>query len=493
MHLAWKGQTVKNEKRNPILKLGDHIKGLFKNPDRRKVKDRIMGDNGYWFESEIKKNKHVDRISRISSIDEYLRREHAILARPNFEFKGKTFETAKIILQTLKNIIRFHTGYICSNPVSLTGDKELVSFLNKVYKKGSYNKTDMEVAKELVSYGDAFEYVYLDDNDIIRSKIIRNKDSYPVYDGHGTYISFIEYWKDEETREDNYVIYYPDRVEVYENQKLVDTKVNLTGLPIWYSAMDKSRYDKFGDPFILDLIPLMDTIENLLSKLDDAVTTLSLNPLGVVSGQRIDSSIPNNIVGTVLNLEDGSDFKYASADMDRDSIKLELDYIIQQFFSVACVPSSILGQSNVSNVSETSITMLYQQTDNFCKQYIASMQEGFAKRLEYMRKLLEIKGITITDEVFDSISVSFNVNRPVDNKSDMENMKMQHECGAMSKQTIIDRSPYTENTALELERIEAERIKDEQNASGNASETDRADADTGKNDKLENNIDDKVD
>ena len=111
---------------------------------------------------------------------------------------------------------------------------------------------------------------------------------------------------------------------------------------------------------------------------------------------------------------DGSDFKYASADMDRDSIKLELDYIIQQFFSVACVPSSILGQSNVSNVSETSITMLYQQTDNFCKQYNASMQEGFAKRLEYMRKLLEIKGIAITDEVFDSISVSFNVNRPVD-------------------------------------------------------------------------------
>ena len=60
-----------NEKRNPILKLGDHIKDMFKNPDRgKKVKDRKMENNGYWFESEIKKNKHVDRISRISSIDE---------------------------------------------------------------------------------------------------------------------------------------------------------------------------------------------------------------------------------------------------------------------------------------------------------------------------------------------------------------------------------------------------------------------------------------
>lgn len=179
--------------------------------------------------------------------------------------------------------------------------------------------------------------------------------------------------------------------------------------------------------------------------------------------------------------------------MDRDSIKLELDYIIQQFYAIACVPSSILGQSNVSNVSETSITMLYQQTDNFCKQYIASMQEGFAKRLEYIRKLLKIKGIVITDEVFDSIFISFNVNRPVDNKSDMENMKMQHECGAMSRQTIIDRSPYTTDTSLEMERIEAERIKDEQNASGDVVETNGTDDYSGNDDKMEVNIDDKVD
>ena len=282
--------------------------------------------------------------------------------------------------------------------------------------------------------------------------------------GNGVYTNFVEFWKDEDTRADHYVVYYPDKVEIYESNVLVDTKVNLTGLPIWYSSMDKSKYDKFGDPVILDLIPLMDTIENLLSKLDDAVTTLSLNPLGVVSGQRIDSSIPNNITGTVLNLEDGSEFKYANADMDRNSIKLELDYIIQQFYAVACVPSSILGQSNVANVSETSITMLYQQTDNVARQYIASLLEGFSTRLRYIRKLMELKNIPISDEVFDSVNVSFNVNRPVDNKSDMENMKIQYDCGAMSRQTIIDRSPYTTNTALELERIETEKSKAEQDA-----------------------------
>lgn len=447
---------MKNEKHNPILKFGDYIKGLIKNPDRRKVRDRIMGDNGYWFESEIKKNKHVDRISRISSIDEYLRREHAILARPNFEFKGKTFETAKIILQTLKSIIKFHSSYIVGNPVSITGDKEFVAYLNSIYKKGNFNKIDLSIAKDLISFGDAFEYLYLDENDNIQSKVIRNKDSYPVYDSMGKYYSFVEYWKDSDTRADMYVVYYPDKVEVYENHKLIDSKINLTGLPIWYSAMEKSKYDKFGDCFPLDLIPMMDTIEHLLSKLDDAVTTLSLNPLGVVSGQRIDSSIPNNIAGTVLNLEDGSEFKYANASMDANSIKLELDYIIQQFFSVACVPSSILGQSNVANVSETSITMLFQQTDNFARMYIMSLLEGFKTRLKYIRKLMEYQGKTISDEIFDSIDFEFNVARPVDTKADFENMKIQFDAGALSRRTFIDKSKYTTNTPLELERLSDE-------------------------------------
>lgn len=447
---------MKNEKRNPILKFGDHIKGLFKNPDRRKVKDRIMGENGYWFESEIKKNKHVDRISRISSIDEYLRREHAILARPNFEFKGKTFETAKIILQTLKSIIKFHSSYIVGNPVSITGDKEFVAYLNSIYKKGNFNKIDLSIAKDLISFGDAFEYLYLDENDNIQSKVIRNKDSYPIYDSMGKYYSFVEYWKDSDTRADMYVVYYPDKVEVYENHKMIDSKINLTGLPIWYSAMEKSKYDKFGDCFPLDLIPMMDTIEHLLSKLDDAVTTLSLNPLGVVSDQRIDSSIPNNIAGTVLNLEDGSEFKYANASMDANSIKLELDYIIQHFFSCACVPSSVLGQSNVANVSETSITMLFQQTDNFARMYIMSLLEGFRTRLKYIRKLMEYQGKTINDEIFDSIDFEFNVARPVDTKADFENMKIQFDAGALSRRTFIDKSKYTTNTPLELERLSDE-------------------------------------
>lgn len=473
--------VMSETKRNPITRVGNYIIDLFrKSPVSRLAEGGFM-DNGYWFESEIKKNKYTDRIGRVEDIDEYLWREHKVLSRPNFEFKEKTFETAKIILQTLKSIIKFHSSYIVGNPVSITGDKEFVAYLNSVYKKGNFNKIDLSIAKDLISFGDCFEYLYLDEDNNIQSKVIRNKDSYPLYDSMGKYYSFVEYWKDSETRVDMYVVYYPDKVEIYENHKLIDSKVNLTGLPIWYSAMEKSKYDKFGDCFPLDLMPIMDTIENLLSKLDDAVTTLSLNPLGVVSGQRIDSSIPNNIAGTVLNLEDGSEFKYANAIMDRNSVKLELDYIIQHFFSCACVPSSILGQSNVANVSETSITMLFQQTDNFARMYIMSLLEGFRTRLKYIRKLMEYQGKTISDEIFDSIDFEFNVARPVDTKADFENMKIQFDAGALSRRTFIDKSKYTTDTPLELERLADEA----QQSDGNVTPVSESE-------DIETDIDEKV-
>lgn len=433
--------------RNPI----DFFRRLF-------GKDTKMNtEKKNWFLDEIEKIRYKDRIGRVEGIDEYLRREHKVLQIPSFEFKEHTFEPTRLILQTIRSVITFHSSYICGSPVSITGDKEFVSVLNNIYKKGGYTRTDLEIAKDLITYGDTFEYVYLDADGKIKSKIIRNKDSYPLYDSFGNYTHFVEYWKDEDSRKEHHIVYYPDKVEIYEGGKLMDTKVNLTGLPIWYSAMDKSKYDKFGDPFPLDLIGIMDTVEALLSKLDTAVNTLSLSPLGIVSGQRVDSSIPTNIVGAVMNLEDGATFDWANAEMDRESIKLLLDYVIQQFYAIACVPSSIMGQSNVANVSETSITMLYQQTDNFARKYIASMTEGFEKRLSYIRKLMEYNGQTIEDEVYDSVNFSFNVARPVDNAADMENMQIQYNCGAISRQTIIDKSPYTTDTALELKRIEDEK------------------------------------
>lgn len=431
---------------------------MFNLSQRKKDYNNEPGIN--FFKKQIAKTEHTYRQAQVIKINRHLQREHSVLNRmaDKYTFKNKEFIPAAIILQGIKTVINFHTAYLVGNPVTITGTPEAVEFINKVYRKGIYAKTDWKILNELMTYGNAFEYVYLDENNNIKSKVFRNKDSYPIYDENMNYINFVEYWKSEGENVEHFNIYYPNHVDSYRNGRLISSKVNLTGLPIHYSCMERAKYDQFGDSMILDLIPIQDKIEGLLSKLDDAITTLSLNPLGVIKGNRITETdmVNTNISGAVLNLDVDSDFKYANAEMDYNNIKFELNQLYQQFNIVAAIPSSILGQNNIANVSENSMSMVYQLTENRGKQNMNSLLEGFRTRWEYIRKLNSIFGKTISDDDFDSLNVSFNINKPIDTQQHMENMKIQYEMGALSKRTVMEQSPYTTDSAQELQRLEDE-------------------------------------
>lgn len=429
---------------------------IFRNKDKLEAHEPGLS----YFKSEIGSSEHTYRQGKVNTISKYLLRQHNVLGRTalKYNFKGKVFTPSAIVLQGMKTVVNFHTAYLVGNPVTITGTPKAVELMNKYYRKGLYAKTDWTVLKELMTYGNAFEYVYLDESGVIKSKVFRNKDSYPIYDDNLEYRYFVEYWKNKSDGDEHYTIYYPTHVDTYVNDRLVDSKMNLTGLPIHYVAMDKSDYDQFGDSTLLDLIPIMDKIESLLSKLDDAVTTLSLNPVGVINGARITEKdmIDTNIAGAVLNLEEGGTFEYANAQMDYSCIKYELDQLYQQFNMVAAIPSSIIGQSNIANVSENTTSIIYQLTENRGKENINSLLDGFYQRWECMRHLMAMLGENISDEDFDSLNATFNVNKPIDTKNNMENMKLQYEMGAISKRTIMEQSPYTTDSAQELQRLAEE-------------------------------------
>lgn len=410
-----------------------------------------------WFFDVPNETEHTSRIANILDIKEYLLRKHKVLLRKDFNFKEETFKTAKIVINTLKSIVNFHVSYTIGSPLSLNGDSEIVTAFNKIIKKGSYNKTDYEIVTDLIKYGNAYEYIYLTKDNIIKSKIIAPEDSYPIYDENYEYMAFVEYWEDSTTNKKNYIVYYPEKVEVYQDNTLVNSYNNLSGLPIHYCGLDKSAYNHFGDSILNDMMPIMDNIESLLSKLDDAITTLSLNPIGISSGQRINESIPKDIVGSTLNLEDGGSFNYASATMDYSNIKLLLDSLVEQLYSTACVPSSLIGQSNISNISEVSLKLLYTMTENRAKQTLQVVREGIYKRLSHFNNLLKYIGYSeFSQEIFDTIDIVFQQNLPTDTTNLMNGLKTQFDMGAISKQTIIDVSPFTLNSVLEMERIDAE-------------------------------------
>jgi hypothetical protein len=436
-------------------------------PNQRGLIHRLIGafrsyklDSPYWFKEVVKDAEHTNRISQVLNIKNYLLRQHKVLQRPNFKFKEEEFKSAKIILNILRSVLNTHISYLIGNPVSLNGNPDVVNKFNRVYKRGNYNAVDYAIVKDLYTFNNAFEYVHLDKDDNIQSKVIANEDAIPVYDIEGNYTHFIEYWNDYLYQNENYVVYYPDKVETYVNDRLVDTRLNLSGLPIHYSGVVKGKCKYFGEPLANDLIPIIDAIEYLVSKMDDGVTVHSLSPIGVVTGKPpYRGRIPKELVGANLHMDSGDDFKYATALLDHQSIKLLLDTLWQQFYAIACVPASQMGQINITNVGETVLRLLYSKMDDKAKETMIALRTGLNQRFDKIRKLLALDRVSFSDEDFDTLNLNFNMNRPIDTHSLMEEIKIQRDMGAISIQTIIDQSPYTIDTVNEMKRLEEERSK----------------------------------
>ncbi len=97
----------------------------------------------------------------------------------------------------------------------------------------------------MITYGNAFEYVYLDGG-VIKSKVIANEDAYPVYDEQENYVAFIEHWQDIENGHKNYVVYTPAMVQVFQDSILKDEYANLSGLPIHYAKWTRVNIISLG-------------------------------------------------------------------------------------------------------------------------------------------------------------------------------------------------------------------------------------------------------
>lgn len=420
---------------------------------------KVYNNSDTWFEDEVKQPWHLNRIIKVLANKDYLKGIHKILQREDGKWKGEVFNTTKLILQEAKTILNFHDTYLLGKKVSLTGDDNIVKAYNDIYRKGKYSKVDFDILRKVNRFGDIFEYVYLD-NGVIKSKLINSEDSYPVFsEDTGEYIGFIEYYTMYSNKVSYYNIYYPDHVECWNNAggelQLVNEYSNLSGLPVHYHNFNDND-ENCGLSELEDIKPILDQLEDLLSKMSDAVYTLSLNPIPVSVGQRIEGSIPADAVGYSINLDAG-EFKFVNASMDYNTIQLLLNQLLKKLETIAGIPSVAMGNTNVANVSEVSLSMLYSLASVKAMLSEQWLREGFEQRWDVIRKLLQLQGVIFNDDEF--IDVEFNYSRPINNEEQLNNIKTQFDMGAISLQTIIEKSYLTNDVTGELERIKKEKLQ----------------------------------
>lgn len=414
------------------------------------------GNNPKWFEEECNSAYHANRISHVIQNKDYLAGRHKVLNRQDSQYKGKILVTRKTILQYAKTVLRFHATYLLGKQIQLSTDNEdTLRTFSDIYKLGNYDTVDYQIIDHVNKYGDAYEAVYVE-NGVIKSKILDNASAYPVYDDNmGNYVSFIENWTDAYSGITFWDVYYDNYVEHWTNEggedHLVSTD-NSVGLPIHYHNFNDED-ENFGRSLLDDIKPIMDELEDIMSKLGDSIYVNTLNPMPVAIGQRIESSIPADATGYILNLDVG-DYKIVNANMDYNTIKLYLDNLKQMLNDIACIPSVLGSSTNIANISSVSMQILLMMANVFAEENKKWLNVGFKERFKRFQKILSMQGISVDSNV----EVIYNVAMPIASTEMIANLKALQEMGAISKETIMEKSEYVTDVDVEKERLNGESV-----------------------------------
>lgn len=415
--------------------------------------EKQYGNDPKWFKEEVLQGSHAKRINDVINNRDYLAGRHKVLLRQDSQYKGKILVVRKTILNYCKTVLKFHNTFLLGKPVQLScDDEDTVKTLTDVYRLGQYDTVDYQILDRVNKFGDAYEAVYVD-NGTIKSKVLDNACSYPVYDDKGNYIAFIEHWTDAYTAITFWDVYYPTYVEHWDNEggeeRLVSTDTSV-GLPIHYHNFNDEDYN-CGISLLSDMIPIMDELEDIMSKLGDSIYVNTLNPMPVAIGQRIESSIPADATGYVLNLDVG-DFKYANCNIDYNTIKLYLENLKQMLNDIACMPSVLGSNVSIANISEVSMQILLMLASVLSDENKKWLNTGFKQRFTMFKKILGMQGISVDDDV----DVIYNVSMPIASTEMVANLKALQEMGAISRETIMEKTEYVSDVEVEKKRLKGE-------------------------------------
>jgi SPP1 family phage portal protein len=422
--------------------------------------NKYYDDDSKWFVQFTTGYDNHERIANIINIKEYLSGKHAILNKSKEMWNGKEFHPRTIVLNYAKTILNFSTSYLLKNPVTISGDEVSVEVMKDIYKMGHYNKIDWDILDNVCKYGSVAEYIYLDTNGNIQSKLINPEDSYPVFDDQNEYIGFVEfftsingisYWN----------VFDKDTVKKYDDfggeVTFRGEFNNLSGLPIIYK--NKNELDETaGRSDLEDYVNIIDNLEDLVSKYTDSIYKF-INPIPVIVGQKLgigknnEGAIPSTLVGSGINLDDGGQFVFANGQLDYQSFESVWKILYNSLLQISSVPAVSMGVQDVSNLSEVSIKLLFSLADLRAGMNEMYMREGIEKRFKAIESLLKAKGVVINS---DALDVVFEYSRPMNSTDIINDLNTLRDIGAISLQSTLEQCPMIYDVGMELDRIKAE-------------------------------------
>ena len=121
---------------------------------------------------------------------------------------------------------------------------------------------------------------------------------------------------------------------------------------------------------------------------------------------------------------------------------------------ISCIPSVLGSNTNIANVSSVAMQILYAMAQVNADETEKWLNRGFRQRFERFKKILSMQGISVESDV----DVIYNVSMPVATTEMIANLKALQEMGAISTETIMEKSDIVSDVEVEKERLKSDNV-----------------------------------
>lgn len=357
-----------------------------------------------------------------------------------------------------KNITDSYCGYLASGGfISYTSDEDIADIM-EVLNYNDYQCEDSEFLLNALIYGVAHELMYYDEDAKLRFRLINPLNSFGVFDdGLGNELQyFVRWYKANDWDEsDTYFL------DVYDDTTIQHYKMSgYNGMPTFIGEEAHYLGQCPANIFVLEdeksifdcIMDLQDSYNEIYTSSVDDYNSF-VDAFLVLEGLDADSDdIAAMKENRVLVLPEGAKATWLTKNSNDGAVESKLKRTQESIYRIAQCPD-FSAESFVGGVS-SGIAIRYRLTgmETRAAKIEAVMRKALQRRIEI---ICGASTITLGEEVFRDINITFTRNIPSDNTDIVNTVRSLQ--GIVSDETLLSLIPQIDNPAEELEKIAAEK------------------------------------
>ena len=394
-------------------------------------------------------NWYMDGVTDDAIFDNYTDGEGS----QNYSYVNDRFNH-RINTNYMKKFIKEEVSYSVGNPVtyrSKTGSNNITDIISQNTAHWD-EKTDENLAKNMLIYGTSYELYYIDKDGLFNSKVISPRHAFAYLDENGNIIFFMHVYR-KPFGDKMLVDLYTDTEIIHCDEQFQEISARQTH-PFGQVPVGTAQCSEEGwlDSIYHDIKNLQDAYEQNISDISQEITEFRNAYLGFQNCQIDEDDLPEMRKKGIINFKGDGKAEWIIKNINDTFIQNTLNTLEDKMYQISGHINHNIKES--SNTSSLAIKAKMMATEQKCKLNQKSLHNCIKTRLQCLFNYLNgLKGEIIYD--WKDVLINFTPNLPQDDLM-MANVCAQLK-GILSNETILSLFSFVNDPEMEIKKAQAEQ------------------------------------